>query len=336
MEAIFGFFGGIFGYVLDFFYALIPNYGIALIFFTLFTKILMFPLSIHQQKSTAIQARMTVKQNELRAKYGTDKTKYNEELMKLYEKEGFSPTSGCLPLLLQFPVMLGLFYAVNSPLTNVLHIAGEQFNQIKGALSTWLPDKVVGNYPQIFVIKEFSNIKDQLGTILSATDVGRIGEFSSGFNFFGLDLLETPSFSSVLIIIPILCFITSVGSILFSTMLQGRKNGTSSLFMAVMMSALTTWISFSVPSAVGMYWIFSNIFGFGQTYILSKFYSPQQLCALDESARISRRIVEEQVQIDKAAKFPKVYVPAPVLEKQAGGQKNAPSKNNNRSNKKKR
>ncbi len=334
MDAIFGFFGSIFGYVLDFFYTLIPNYGIALILFTLFTKIILFPLSIHQQKSVAMQARMTVKQNELKAKHGTDKNRYNEELMKLYEKEGFSPTSGCMPMLIQLPIMLGLFYAVSSPLTNVLHIAAANFNQssLKETLTKWLTDIAkVGNYPQMQVIEHFNVLKDNLASVLTGNDIARIGEFAKGFNFFGLDLLATPSFSSALIIIPLLCFLTGVGSVLFSTMLQGRKLGIGSLVTAVMMSSITTMFSLAVPAAVGMYWVFSNIFGFGQTYILSKFYNAQQMCALEESARISRRDQEEQIQLEKAKKLPKVYVPAP--QKPASAPKNAQK---NTGNKKKR
>jgi len=332
---ILNFIGGLFGYILDFFYNLIPNYGVALILFTLFTKLILYPMSIQQQKSMALQSRMGEKQREIQAKYGADKNKYNEELMKLYEKEGFSPTSGCLPMLIQFPVLLGLFYAVSRPLTNVLHFAADKVSQIEKLLPTLVENAGNAAYRQITIISEFDKIQGSLTGILTGDEIERISSFSKGFNFLGLDLLGTPSFTTFLLLIPIFCFITSAGSSLFTTTLQGRKINVSALITAVLMSGVTTWFTFVVPAAVGLYWIFSNLFGFGQTYVLSKFYNAQQMCAKEESARIQKRLLEEQVELDKAAKNPKVYVPQPVLEgASTRPQKNVPPSGNNKRKKK--
>ena len=204
---ILNFIGGLFGYILDFFYNLIPNYGVALILFTLFTKLILYPMSIQQQKSMALQSRMGEKQREIQAKYGADKNKYNEELMKLYEKEGFSPTSGCLPMLIQFPVLLGLFYAVSRPLTNVLHFAADKVSQIEKLLPTLVENAGNAAYRQITIISEFDKIQGSLTGILTGDEIERISSFSKGFNFLGLDLLGTPSFTTFLLLIPIFCFI---------------------------------------------------------------------------------------------------------------------------------
>ena len=123
MMQIFNFFGSILGYLLWFLYTIFRNYGVAIILFTVILKLVMFPMSIKQQKSMASQSKLADKQKELQKKYGTNKQKYNEELAKLYEKEGVNPGSGCLTSLLPFPIMLGIYYSVILPLSNTLHIA---------------------------------------------------------------------------------------------------------------------------------------------------------------------------------------------------------------------
>ena len=105
MTEIFNFLGNILGYLLWFFYTLINNYGVAIILFTVFTKVLIFPFSIKQQKSMAANSKMQLKLKELQKKYGNDKVKYQQEMQKLYEKEGINPASGCLTSFIPFPIM---------------------------------------------------------------------------------------------------------------------------------------------------------------------------------------------------------------------------------------
>ena len=83
MDALFNFIGSIFGYVLLFFNNVFGNFGVSIIFFTLFTRLLMFPLTIKQQKGMAGMQRLQPKMKELQEKYGNDKARYNEEVTKL-------------------------------------------------------------------------------------------------------------------------------------------------------------------------------------------------------------------------------------------------------------
>ena len=108
--AIFNFFGSILGYLLWFLYSIFRNYGIAIVLFTLILKAVMFPMSVKQQRSMASQAKLADKQKELQKRYANNQQKYNDELMKLYEKEGVNPGSGCLTTLIPFPIMLGIIH----------------------------------------------------------------------------------------------------------------------------------------------------------------------------------------------------------------------------------
>lgn len=104
-----------FGAVLDVIYNLVNNYGIALILFTFVIKLLLFPLGIKQQKSTIKQIKIRPKEELIRKKYAYDKNLQNQKVMELYQKEGFNPMGGCLPLLIQLPIIMILWQVIQHP-----------------------------------------------------------------------------------------------------------------------------------------------------------------------------------------------------------------------------
>ena len=119
MEFINSIFGYPLGWLMWLCYKIVSNYGIALIIFTLLTKLILFPLAIKQQKSSLRMARMQPKLEELQKKYGKNKEKYNEEMLKLYDEEKYNPMSGCLPMLIQFPILFGLIDVIYKPMTHI-------------------------------------------------------------------------------------------------------------------------------------------------------------------------------------------------------------------------
>ena len=181
MMQILNFFGSLLGYILWFFYIIVRNYGVAIILFTVVVKCLLFPFSIKQQKSMAAQSKMAAKQKELQARYGNDKMKYNEELQKLYEKEGISPMGGCLTTLLPFPIMLGLYYSVVFPLRNVLHLPSESVDQALALLQR-IPGVGVNFsansfYNEIELVKHFDSLKDHLTGIFTGSELDQISSW---------------------------------------------------------------------------------------------------------------------------------------------------------------
>ena len=161
--AIFNFFGSLLGYLLWALYTVFRNYGVAIILFTVILKVVMFPLSVKQQKSMSAQTKLADKQKELQKRYANNQQKYNDELMKLYEKEGVNPGSGCLTTLLPFPIMLGIFYSVIMPLSNTLHIAGDTvakatdyISRIPGVASA----SGLGLYQELQIIKHFKKFQN--------------------------------------------------------------------------------------------------------------------------------------------------------------------------------
>lgn len=300
--SIFGFFGSIFGYVLWAAYYVTQNFGFAIILFTVIVKLIMFPTSVNQQKSMAGNARLQAKQRELQEKYGNDRNKYNEELSKLYEKEGASPTAGCLTSLLPMLLMLGIFYSVAYPLTNTLHLNAESVDSAISYVNT-IPGLSVSTntiYKQIEFVKIFPSINttDFITTTFTGAELDKIQNFSQGFNFLGLDLLSSPNsfgFSSLLLI-PILCFLTSLGSQIVTMRLSGNPAAQQQGCMKYMlygMPLISAYFAYTVPAAVGFYWITSTVIGFFQSLIMNKFYSPAILNAKQEAQHIALLESEE-------------------------------------------
>ncbi|MCI5802015.1 MAG: YidC/Oxa1 family membrane protein insertase, partial [Oscillospiraceae bacterium] len=126
MELINSIFGWPLGWIMWFCYLVVRNYGIALILFTLLTKLMLLPFAVKQQKSTIKMAIFKPKMDAIQKAYGNNKEKLNEELMKLYEKEGYNPMSGCMPMLIQFPILFGLIDVVYKPLTHILRLSSAE------------------------------------------------------------------------------------------------------------------------------------------------------------------------------------------------------------------
>jgi YidC/Oxa1 family membrane protein insertase len=106
-----------FGAVLAFFYAIVPNLGVAIILLTIAVMLLLFPLTAKSARSMLAMQRLQPEMKKLQAKHKGDRQKLNEEMMKLYQEQKVNPLGGCLPILVQLPVFFALFHVLR-------HIAG--------------------------------------------------------------------------------------------------------------------------------------------------------------------------------------------------------------------
>jgi len=127
------------GVILRFFYNIVPNYGVSLILFTIVIKILLIPLTVKQQKSTLKMQRVQPLIKELQEKYKNDKEKLNMETMKLYKEHGANPLAGCLPMLIQMPILLSLWWVIRSPIT---YMMGIDLQYLIVQLNYWIVEQV--------------------------------------------------------------------------------------------------------------------------------------------------------------------------------------------------
>ena len=316
---VFNFIGSIFGYILWAIFWVFQNFGISIFIFTLIFRALLFPSSLKQQRSMAANASLQAKQKEIKEKYANNKAKQNEEIQKLYQKEGVSPMSGCLSSLFPMFIMLGIYYSVVRPLSNVLHLTTEALNQLNMIPGVYMTQNNI--YSEMNVLKLFTssaNVDTFIQHGMSAADANNIHNMAGGFNFLGLDLLSIPQetgFASAIIIIPILCLVTSLGSQILTMKLQKNMQNQQGCMKVMMFlfPLITVYISYIVPGAVGFYWICSTIVGFLQTLIISKFYSPAHMTAQNEARHIA--LMEEREAKIKYDYQPVTTSPQPTGKK---------------------
>ncbi len=305
MEALRNILAEPFGLLLGLFYSFVElfldtgTYFVAIALFALVFKIILLPSAIKQQKSTAKQARLQPKIRRIQERYKGDKNaqqKIQEEQQALYQREGFNPMNqGCLPLLIQFPIIIGLYGAVYKPMEYILDVDEKIINTFSEAFKTIATDleiKVSDYQIQLQMVNNIGAIKDYLiekGTAVNNLDtiVDEIQNFAtSQFQIFGLNLGDAPSFKnpSLLLLIPVLSFITSVATSLISQMRQKRNNpgASNNAMMGCMTFGMPLFSAYMVtlfPAAVGIYWIINNIYSFIQTLVIGHIYSPDKVIA---------------------------------------------------------
>ena len=192
-------------------------YGWALVLFILLTKLLTYPLSVKQQKSTARMAAFQPKLKQLEKQYGKDKNRYQQEMMKLYEEEGINPMNGCLPMMVTFLLLFGIIDVIYNPLKHLLQVPADliqEATQILGrATST----------AQLEIISAIQNGSTAYDGLFDGSIMEQIQNFD--MNFLGFNMGEIPNqVWGLLVIIPIVSFLTQIVSTLVSMKVQ-EKNG---------------------------------------------------------------------------------------------------------------
>lgn len=116
--------GKIFGMLMYFIYNTIGlhNYALSLVFFTLVYKLILLPLSIKQMKSTQLMQELQPELQRIQERYKNDKEKLQEEQMKFYQEKNYNPASGCLPMLIQLPIIIALFYVIRMPMSYMIDV----------------------------------------------------------------------------------------------------------------------------------------------------------------------------------------------------------------------
>ncbi len=294
---MFQFFANIFGYLLQFLYGIVNNYGLAIILFTVFIKLLLLPLSIKQQrtmkKSTELQEKMKI----IQFKYKNNPEKMNQEMMDLYKKENMNPFSGCLTAIVQLILLLSIFYLVKSPLTFMEKIPQDNINQYVKQLQEDGGKTVSQVYPEIDIIREYNWLKEK------NPEDEYIDRANLQMNFLGLDLSKIPQQNMTdytVYIIPVLYILSSFISIKMTTAMQNKNKKDkekedvqidgntgkelvpqeeenemdavmqTNKMMSWMMPIMSISIAFVAPLGLALYWLVSNILMIIERLVLDK------------------------------------------------------------------
>ncbi len=287
------------GWILKIVYEIVGNYGIALLLFTFITKLILFPLAWKQKKSSIKMAAFQPMINEINKKYANNKQKQQEELIRLQQEHGFSAASGCLPLLIQMPILFGLIQVIYRPLTHVARISSEVIMQ-----ATPIAKDILGNLSSASVESSIISAVRQSPDAFTGIMTGKEIEFVQNFNmsFLGMDLTAIPDIKhfSILWIIPVLSVTAMLAQQILMTKLNGQKLEGPMKFMPIYSVVMFGYFSFIMPAGVSVYWIFSSVFGILQDLFLRIFFDPEK-----EKAKIEEQIKESR----KKAKNNKKAVP---------------------------
>lgn len=312
------------------------SYIVGICEFAILIELLMIPFAIRQQKNSIKQAKLRPKEMAIRNKYAgrTDQKTQQQvqrEIQELYQRENFSPFSGCLPLLLQMPVLIVLYRIVIDPLHYVLGLS----SGISGALSTYYtaaraagglgfasaPSSSIGIISSITkahlegleTFQYFTNGVDVSENLKNVWD--NLPNFNIGSQNFGL----TPSFKqfSVLLLVPVLTFVVYFFSMRLNrkfTYQPGqaapgqkvdRQTACSNTMMDITMPLMSTFFTFYVPAIIGVYWIFRSILGVLKQFIMSKIMPLPQFTEDDYKAA-AKELAGRSQKVEKSENVGKV------------------------------
>ncbi|MGN1328332.1 MAG: YidC/Oxa1 family membrane protein insertase [Eubacterium sp.] len=309
----------LFGICMNFLMDVLGNqYFLAIVIFTVVTRLLLLPFNVRQQKTMARTTRLQPKIQKIQKKYPDprDRDKLNQEMQDLYAREGHNPMQmGCGTMMFQMVFLMGIIGIIYYPLQYVLGI--NDFNDNSQAIyDVILPlyQNIVGDpdakitYFQLNILEHFDAYKETLvanfPNMFTEAKCAEISAYRDGMNLFGLDMTAVPHWKDgIIVIIPILCLVTSLGSSLISTLIQKKNNPAanqqmgSMMMMMLMMPFFSFYISFKVTAAVGFYWIISNLVAILQQLYIAKQYPPRKTQAkLMVENTIERRSREENIK----------------------------------------
>lgn len=285
------------GWVIKCIYELFHNYGVAIILFTLLFKLLLLPLNVKSQKAMKKQQKIQPIVMELQKKYANDQAKLQQEMAKLYKENGVSMTGGCLPMLIQMPILLALYQAIRRPLTYMFNVPYKDIPQdiltkvdaLKAGMLEKFPELVSASDRQLDAAQLLNQSQIQLSDWAHRL-FDNSHEWYINFNFLGLDLSKTPwtimNYLNdlgnhmdlvMLMIIPVLAVVSGVAvnkvTMKMSGQAQNKDNANDQAAamnktMMWMMPLMTAYFTLILPAGIGLYWIISSLTQILQQVIL--------------------------------------------------------------------
>lgn len=279
------------------------NYGLAIIIFTIIVRLALLPLTIKQYKSTSKMQEIQPLINDIQKRYKDDREKMNQELMKLYQEHDYNPAGGCLPLLIQFPIIITLYWVIVQPLKFMLGKSVETINKIvetaakgvaaleaaagsTGTVARGFEEimKSWGSHREIQAMNFFNEHQEALSQVSGYLDKSELIDFSS---FLGVHLgkiatynpgkiLAQPGVYIPLLILVIFATVTTYFSAKL-TMPKTNKDsgntaaGCSNNSMMFVGPVMTLMFSFQLPAGVILYWTSGYVVGIIQQLIVNKY-----------------------------------------------------------------
>ena len=286
-------FTSIFGWPLKEFYLLTQNYGIAIILFGILVNVILFPFMAKSKKSMMRVSRLNPKMKALQEKYGKDQQRYQQEVAKFYKESGVNPMSGCLWTLIPFPLLFALYAVIRQPLSKMMVLGTDAI----ASLTDWVTQNAgyvaaEGGRAAAYSEIQITDLIHQNWDAVTAA-LGTFGDklMDINYRFLGMNLGDQPTFqlwqfdwSNVkvwgpalgLFLIPVI----SAGMSWLSMVISQKTNPqqdpqatATNKSMMIFMPLISLWICFSMPAAMGVYWIINSVCGIARDMALTKIYT---------------------------------------------------------------
>ena len=298
-----------FGYLLKFCYMIVPDYGVAIILFTLLTKLVLMPLSIWIQKNSILMVKMQPEINFMRAGHQGNLDVIAEKQAKIYKREHYHPMLSLIPLILQIVILLGVVQAIYHPLSYMFAVSDGSIANFAGLISADAGDNSI-QLQIIDAIKSGQIVADAPTAATMGMSVEALGGLLSriaSFDaiFLGLNLSIVPSVAwGWYIMVPIvagasswaMCFTQNLSNVIQHE--QGKLNKYGIMTLSV---GLSLYLGLFVPSGIALYWTASNLFSIAVMYLLNACINPKKYVdyrALEES-RIALAAAKAYGKVDK-------------------------------------
>ena len=285
------------------------SYGLALIFFALLVKVVLFPLSLKGKKGMIQMSILSGQQKAIAERYPNDKEKQNQELQKLYEQNGVNPMSGCLWSFLPLPLLMLLYVIIRRPFRYLMGLADSAITAVASALG--YADFTIAGYNELYLAAMMN--ADNVSTAATAAGVEVSQMFLMNFDFLGIDLSQVPtlnfwangiSWNSVgLFLIPLVSAGLSLLSMVVSTKTnvmnkeQQAAAASTNRSMYIVSPLLSLWIGYSMPAGLGIYWIANSAFQMVQEVICGRILKDEYVKAqavMEENARKAKEAEKER------------------------------------------
>ncbi len=289
------------GYLMRLCWLLVRDYGVAIMIFTLLTKVIMFPISLLVQKNSIKMVKMKPQLEALRYQYIDDKDAYFDAQNALYKKEKYSPMAGIWPLLLQLPIILGLIDVVYKPLKHLLHIPADTVAALveRAAELSGTTVEALGSTAQLKVVELLSD--PAFAGSFSSFDSGVINAVQGlRMDFLGINLAAVPNVArlDLLFLVPVLAGLTALLLCWIQNrinVLQIEQSKLSRWGMTIFMIAFSTYFAFIVPAGVGLYWAWGNLFAIAVMYLVNLIYDPKKYIDYKALEEMKREVAAERV-----------------------------------------
>ena len=313
MSFINTFIGTPLGWLMLLCYKLVNSYGIAILLFTLLSKIILLPLSVVVQKNSIKMIRLQPEINRITAKHYGDKDTITDETMALYKREKYSPFLGMVPMLIQILLVLGLIQVIYNPMQHLLGVDPASCEILVEAWQTHLGVETLGSGAQLKVLEAMrdpGNHEIFTGLSLMGVDPEYIiaQAQSMDMTFLGINLAAVPPVwpISLIFLVPLL---SCLSTFLLcwaqnrDNVLQKEQSFLSKWGVTLFTVAFSTYFTYLVPAGVGIYWIASNLFALLNLYLMNILYPPKKFIdyeALEESKKELDVLKAREAQQKKA------------------------------------